>query len=418
MLVSEIITTSLLGGAIMAGTTFVRSTSNMKKKLRDTLVSCKVVTKDQKGVNFPRIVKSKREPFGRRFWVRLPRGFSPKDLIGKLEEDLSVSLCKVVELSEENYQLVVDVVDKFVGKVVQWDYEERHDYKIAWAVDMKGRTKYLDLLNDPPNYLIGGTAGSGKSCFLRVILTTLALRPEEVQPDLYLADLKGGVELSMFSKLSCTKGFVTTLTKMKGTGGRDGLLDMVKKLEKMMRDRLKEMEQNNMVNWNGKKVLFVMDEMIDLLDIKGDGKGNNQRAELRKYIAMLASKGRACGIHMILCTQRPSADIVSGIIKQGMNTKICFRVINDVQSGIVLDNKMASALPLIAGRCVFQQSNEGEVYQTLFLDDKRARKILKGVSHDDIQDTFTEVENNEVEADIDDLESARVHDYVSDSEVS
>lgn len=240
--------------------------------------------------------------------------------------------------------------------------------KIAIAENGKGK-HYFDFSNDAPHYLIAGATGMGKSVLLRGTLTTLCLRDN--CPDLYLTDLKGGIELGLFKNLIMTKQFATCLISL----GK--LLDhLIKEMER----RYDVMLSQDRVNWNGKRVVFVLDEMIDLYKTTGDPL-NKLKSKIKGQLAELTAKGRAAGITIILCTQRPDAQIIDGIIKTNINNKICFKVVDGTQSEIVLGkgNNMAAYLPEIKGRCLMFMNTKKEIAQVYFLDYDRAKGLLEGV---------------------------------------
>jgi DNA segregation ATPase FtsK/SpoIIIE-like protein len=260
--------------------------------------------------------------------------------------------------------------------------------KIAIAENGKGK-HYIDPENDAPHYLIAGATGMGKSVLLRGILTTLCLRDN--CPDLYLTDLKGGIELGLFKDLIMTKRFATCLKSL-----GDLLTDLINKMERRYIDMLSE----DKVNWTGKRIVFILDEMIDLYKTTGDPL-NKLKSKIKGQLAELTAKGRAAGITIILCTQRPDAQIIDGIIKTNINNKICFKVVDGTQSEIVLGkgNNMAAYLPEIKGRCLMFMNTKKEIAQVYYLDYERAKGLLEGVVRrvDHTRKEVVETEGNTIE---------------------
>jgi DNA segregation ATPase FtsK/SpoIIIE-like protein len=252
--------------------------------------------------------------------------------------------------------------------------------RIAIAENGKGK-HYIDFEKDAPHYLIAGATGMGKSVLLRGILTTLTLRDN--CPDLYLTDLKGGIELGLFRDLIMTKRFATCLDSLSNL-----LYDLIKEMDR----RYEVMFSESRVAYNGKRVLFILDEMIDLYKTTGDPKAK-LKSRIKGQLAELTAKGRAAGITVILCTQRPDVQIIDGIIKTNINNKICFKVVDGTQSEIVLGrgNNMAAYLPEISGRCLMFMNTKKDIAQVYYLDYERAKGLLEGVVRKRVDDKRAEV---------------------------
>lgn len=253
--------------------------------------------------------------------------------------------------------------------------------RIPIGENVKGK-QYINLDKDAPHYLVGGATGMGKSTLLHCILTSLAM--SDNCPDLFLADLKGGIELGIYKDLIHTQGFVKDLK---------GLNKLLGNLIDEMNRRYEQMYQQGITKYRGKRILFVLDEMIDLYRVSGDTQAK-LKSQIKYQISELTAKSRAAKITVILCTQRPDAQVVDGIIKTNINNKICFRVVDSIQSQIILGkgNTMAEDLPEIPGRCVMYMNTKKEIVQVYYLDYERAKELLKGVDRREITETTREVE--------------------------
>lgn len=252
--------------------------------------------------------------------------------------------------------------------------------QIPIGVDVYGETHYKDL-QEMPHLLIAGATGAGKSVMLNVILTALTEQNDASAVKMVLIDPKQ-VELTQFEKLPhLLMPVVTNNVDASNTLGQ-----MVEEMEK----RYKALRRRNcrtISEYNAKsgekmsKIVIVVDEFADLMmnDIKpsaesmdvkrfnenlewfisqGNGKLTQKATKLalkqtieqsappsaEDSIIRIAQKARAVGMHLILATQRPSVDVVTGLIKANIPTKIAFMTTNAINSKIILDTTGAEKL--------------------------------------------------------------------------
>ncbi|MEC0266716.1 FtsK/SpoIIIE domain-containing protein [Paenibacillus anseongense] len=302
-----------------------------------------------------------KNDWGTRLLVNLPTGLPSSKVI-----ENQTAICEALHAFDVDIYwkngLIIDIYPQVMTQDVPYNAIARHDYKVPIGINRRGEIKFYDFAGSFPHLLIGGISGGGKSVILRSILTSLALGP---QPDLYLCDMKGGVELGLYRNLAITKGFATTLSDVQKFAGQ---------AETEMSKRYSIMAANDTQEWEGKRLIFVMDEMADLKTRAGDPESAVKGA-IKAILTRISAKGRAAGVILVLCTQRPSADIVDGLIKTNIATSICFRTRDGVQSRVILDHDGASDLPDIPGRCIYQQAKD-ETLQTYFLPYKKAKKLL------------------------------------------
>lgn len=185
-----------------------------------------------------------------------------------------------------------------------------------------------------PHMLIAGTTGSGKSVFMQGLIVSLLLKHTPNEMELYMVDPKM-VEFSYYQDL-CMCHVVTEV--------KDAV-DLLKGLCEDMDDRYRQLSAagvRDIDEYNAKfdvpmkrKVLFV-DELADLM--------MTSKASVEGCIVRLAQKARACGIHLILATQRPTVNVVTGLIKANISTKVCFAVPSYRDSMVMLDKAGAENL--------------------------------------------------------------------------
>lgn len=235
-----------------------------------------------------------------------------------------------------------------------------------------------------PHLLIAGATGQGKSVGLNVVLASLIYKKHPSQLKLVLVDPKK-VELSLFSKLE--NHF---LAKLPGTG--DPIITETKKVIHTLKSLCAEMDQRyellkdagvrNIKEYNVKfnknsldkdknhrflpYIVLVIDEFADLMMVAGK--------EIEMPIARLAQLARAIGIHLILATQRPSVNIITGIIKANFPVRVSFKVSSKVDSRTILDTSGAEQL---VGRGDFLLSMNSDIIrlQCPFLDTDEVERL-------------------------------------------
>ncbi|NLE73301.1 MAG: DNA translocase FtsK [Actinobacteria bacterium] len=205
--------------------------------------------------------------------------------------------------------------------------------------DISGKAVYTDLTK-MPHLLIAGTTGSGKSGCINCIISSVLLRstPDEVR--LVLIDPKK-VELSHYERIPHL--LVPVVTNMKSAAGvlanlvremdeRYTLMEMVKARNLEETNRARRRRGEPLLPY----LLVVIDELADLMMVSP--------AEVEEYVIRLAQKARAVGIHLVVATQRPSADVITGMIKANIPSRIAFAVSSQTDSRVILDVNGAEAL--------------------------------------------------------------------------
>lgn len=362
------------------------SSFDLNKQLLSTCRTLGLSVQYGDEIALPQINATYPQSWGTRLLVGLPTGLASQKVIDQkqaIAEALRVSIDDI-EMSYRNDGLVIDIFTQPMPEKVPYVRSDDPDsYKALIGVTRRGEERYYDFNGPYPHLLIAGISGGGKSVILRSILTTLVTGP---RPELYLCDLKGGVELGMFRNLKNIAGFATTLEEMRVISYA---------IENEMKRRYAVMAANDSQEWSGNKAILVMDELADLKSRAGDPDAK-LKSEIKGILTRLSAKGRAAGVIIVLATQRPSADIVDGLIKTNIAASVCFRTRDGVQSRIILDNTSAEALPDIPGRLIFQTAHD-ETLQAPFLSATEARKIIATLpkkEHEEVTDYVVNSESN------------------------
>ncbi|WP_102342544.1 FtsK/SpoIIIE domain-containing protein [Galactobacillus timonensis] len=236
------------------------------------------------------------------------------------------------------------------------------DFLLALGEGIAGK-KTVDLAISN-SILIGGSTGSGKS----VLLRSLLYQAYRKGADIILADFKGGVDYTdVWSKICTIIVDPDTLETQ--------LQLMVKELEErkilFKKEQVRNIREYNKVHPEKriKRVIFACDEVAELLDKTGADKSRKEQiTRIEGYLSTIARQGRAFGLHLILATQRPDANILTGQIKNNIDCRICGTADN-VLSMIILDNtEAADKVPRdVQGRFI---TREGIIFQGYYLTDE------------------------------------------------
>jgi DNA segregation ATPase FtsK/SpoIIIE, S-DNA-T family len=191
-----------------------------------------------------------------------------------------------------------------------------------------------------PHLLVAGATGSGKSVGLSVMLLSLLCRRTPSELRLLMVDPKV-VELAPFDGIPHMLRPVVTDMAEAGQALQWAASEMDRRFQAFAAVGVKSLASYNatMARRGGEKlpsIVIVVEEYADLVMQQGK--------EITEVVTRLAQKARAAGMHLILATQRPSADVITGLIKANVPTRIAFRVAQGVDSRIVLDEQGAEHL--------------------------------------------------------------------------
>jgi S-DNA-T family DNA segregation ATPase FtsK/SpoIIIE len=205
--------------------------------------------------------------------------------------------------------------------------------------DISGQAVWTDLAR-MPHVLIAGTTGSGKSGCINTILTSVLLRstPDDVR--MILIDPKR-IELNYYESIPHLLTPVVSSPKEAAAVLRNVVAEMERRYERLSAVRARNLaEANRAFRSRGEPtlpfLLVVIDELADLMMISPQ--------EVEDAVIRLAQKSRAVGIHLVLATQRPSVDVITGMIKANVPSRIAFAVSSQTDSRVILDQAGAESL--------------------------------------------------------------------------
>lgn len=211
----------------------------------------------------------------------------------------------------------------------------------ALGLDLTGKPVTIDL-RKMPHGLIAGATGSGKSVCINSILVSLLYKAEPHELKLMLIDPKM-VELAPFNHIPHLVSPVITDVKTATGALKWAVEEMERRYQLFMHAGARDITRYNaMAESKGQYaqklpyLLIVIDELADLMMMSP--------ADVEEAICRIAQKARACGIHLIVATQRPSVDVITGLIKSNIPTRIAFAVSSAVDSRTILDTQGAERL--------------------------------------------------------------------------
>lgn len=217
----------------------------------------------------------------------------------------------------------------------------RSPLTVALGVDLFGKPQVTNL-KKMPHGLIAGATGSGKSVFINSLLVSLLYKAKPSEVKLLLIDPKA-VEMAPYQNIPHLLAPVVSDPKSAAAA----LKWVVKEMDERY-ERLAASGARNIDSFNEKAVaagdyglkmpyiVIVIDELADLMMVAA--------SEVQDYIARITAKARAAGIHLLIATQRPSVDVVTGTIKNNIPTRVAFMVASQVDSRTILDSAGAERL--------------------------------------------------------------------------
>lgn len=221
--------------------------------------------------------------------------------------------------------------------------------------------------NDAPHLCVAGTTGSGKSVCLRSMITSMVLHPRRV--DLFLVDLKGGVEFQPFQACERVAGYARSVPE--GVGLLRKLQDeMIRRNDAFYRAGVNSIDAYNKLGRDRlRRQVLVVDEFAEFTASKD--------RDAQAILKDLLRRARSCGIHVLIATQRPDADVIDGQIRANMPAYICHMVSSSSNSIVVLGHGGAESLPG-HGRAILRAPGRKEVeIQGYYLGEDECREMVR-----------------------------------------
>ncbi|HFI0462969.1 TPA: DNA translocase FtsK [Streptococcus suis] len=330
----------------------------------------------------------------------------------EIEPAIGVKVSKIVSLSDDialalaardvrmeapipgKSLIGIEVPNTQVSPVSFWEIidaalESKHILEVPLGRDISGSVCLADL-SKMPHLLIAGATGSGKSVGMNVIIVSLLMKAQPDEVKFLMIDPKK-VELTMYDDLPHLLTPVVTNPRKAAQALNKVVQEMERRYELFAGSNVRNIDSyNEMVDqWNQEsretvyqklpKIVVFVDELADLMMVASN--------DVENAIIRLAQMARAAGIHMIIATQRPSVDVITGIIKANVPSRLAFAVSSGTDSRTILDSVGAEKL-LGRGDMLFQPmgKNKPVRVQGAYISDAEVERITDYIKDQQVAD--------------------------------
>ena len=251
--------------------------------------------------------------------------------------------------------------------------DEKNVLAVGLGKDIMGKVRWMEI-NSTPHLLVAGATGSGKSVCMNCIIASILMRARPDQVKLVMVDPKK-VELSMYNGIPHLLAPVVTDPKKASIA----LKNIVAEMEKRY-DILEHTKNKNIKGYNEfcethpeyqkmPYIVVIIDELADLMLVAAK--------EVEDSIMRITQMARAAGIHLIVATQRPSTDVITGVVKANIPSRISFAVSSSIDSRTILDMTGAEKL-LGKGDMLFKPMGENvpQRIQGAFVSEEELQKLV------------------------------------------
>ena len=220
------------------------------------------------------------------------------------------------------------------------EVDEKNLLAVGLGKDIMGKVKWMEI-NTTPHLLVAGATGSGKSVCVNCIITSILMRTKPDQVKLVMIDPKK-VELTMYNGIPHLLAPVVTDPKKASIALKNIVAEMEKRYDIFEKTKNKNIKGYNKFCENNPEypkmpyIVVIIDELADLMLVAAK--------EVEDSIMRITQMARAAGIHLIVATQRPSTDVITGVVKANIPSRISFAVSSSIDSRTILDSVGAEKL--------------------------------------------------------------------------
>lgn len=331
-----------------------------------------------------KVVNVTKGPSVTRFEVQPEMGVKVSK-ITNLTDDIKLSLAacdiRIEAPIPGKHTVGIEVPNKvsrpvLISEIIDNEAFEQHNspLSVALGLDISGKPVVTDL-RKMPHGLIAGATGSGKSVCINTMIVSLLYRAHPNEVKLLLIDPKM-VELAPYNRIPHLISPVITDIKAATAALKWAVDEMERRYQLFAHEGVRDItrfnqEADQQQQYANKLpyIVIIIDELADLMMMSP--------ADVEEAICRIAQKARACGIHLIIATQRPSVDVITGLIKANVPTRIAFSVSSQVDSRTIIDIGGAERL-LGRGDMLFLENGAGKPIrlQGTFVSDDEIDKVV------------------------------------------
>lgn len=322
--------------------------------IHKVFLNCNLLFKRDKKLIIPKLNKVNKTKSGYYLLYRVPPGMTLKDLVN-YKNEFAEALNADIEIERRGKCIGINVMKEDLPAKVKFHFPDNWDKEtkgmsLPVLLGMSHDGYEIEDLSEFPHLLVGGETYGGKSNLIHQIVQCL-LKNNNVE--MKIIDM---AKLDFYPYEAKGVEFAHTQGKA---------LSMLRNLRKELDRRIEKLSRygcRKIQEYKGEDMPFnvlIIDEMTQLSPVLAKDKDDKKvRVQCHSYMTDLLCLARKVGIHVIIGTQRPDKDILPGQLKANIPATVAFRVRNEINSKILLDNDRAAYLPRIRGRGMFQFKNE------------------------------------------------------------
>ena len=360
--------------------------SNSRTELRET--AQKLITTLKSFNVDAKLLNVSKGPAVTRYELLLGEGIKVSKVVG-LANDLALRLAAPsvrIEPVPGKEAIGIEIPNKAVSVVHIKEVLDSADFtkfdsKLAFAMgkDISGKNIIYDL-SRMPHVLIAGSTGSGKSVCINTLITSLIYKADPNEVKLLMIDPKV-VELGVYNGIPHLLIPVVTEPRRASGALYWAVQEMLRRYSLFADNNVRDIKgYNKMITASGSEntlphIVIIIDELADLMMVAPN--------EVEDSICRLAQMARAAGMHLVIATQRPSVDVITGLIKANVPSRIAFAVSSHIDSRTILDSSGAEKL-LGRGDMLFKPVGAPKPLriQGAFIDDKEVERVVDFIKGD------------------------------------
>lgn len=374
-------------GSSVDGTEEMRQNA---ERLNDTLASFGIEAQ---------IINVTRGPSVTRYELELNRGVKLSK-VTNLADDIALSLgasgVRIAAIPDKISVVGIEVPNRAVSVVLARDVIDSPEFRrsksrISFAVGKDiGGSRIIGDIGKLPHMLIAGTTGSGKSVCMNSLIISLLYKAKPDEVKLIMVDPKM-VELGVYNGIPHLLIPVVTDPKKAAGALQWAVTEMMRRYRMMADAGVRDLESFNKIAESSDEfekmpqIVVVIDELADLMLVAAK--------EVEESICRVAQMGRAAGIHLVIATQRPSADVITGLMKANIPSRIAFAVASAMESRIILDTAGAEKL-VGKGDMLYAPLGQGKPkrVQGCFITDDEVQSVVDFIKKNDAAQYSDEIQ--------------------------